>query len=717
MKGKIFSIFVCVLILAGLIQPSLIFSQPIETSILKPEASAAVGQRPASGTLTTKDSATPFPEISYEPNPLVPGSQPITNDLAKGLEIVKGTLSLRNPQTKIAPSHFGHPGYGEVAFLYDKAVDALVFKAVGYQEEAEAVLDYFAQRLRIPLKEVRRNADSNGIYGILKLYPSLDEPRAVGLVNAFNCASTQREGRSKVEYWTTPGPLAFLVLAFLSVDREKYLAEAIKIGRVLRVMQRADGGIADGDREPEGVNTEPHVDSYAAFLALYEATGDSRWKRAAERAWQWFVDNVYHPDSGVIHQGIHKDQPGEIFATDVYSWTMAGPAGDRIPLEALSRLTDRMLRQGLSRVTIELPDGITRTVTLVDFADVRDMRVVVDRSGFHPMGSIEWIGGVILALQKNAVRFWEAGDSRNREQAQFYKALAEYFMAEAMKSYYRIDGVDGKLSFYATGQWVPTAHGWRTPYFYVKDPEGHPVIKGGSTIGAWPVLPLIRQNPFVLKDNYGIIYDAIPTEDEEALKVDAYLTSIVRERSYTELVPVEMAEGVGDVTEMWQYNQRMFQAFNAGDYYAAILWAEKITENAEWVRKAKDEQRRKFREIGGLVDYPWGAALSQAKPEERAILKYPMLNEVGAAMWGLAVSHFKLGNISEAKAWIRTIIEELPYHQIFAPDGPGYWNALVSWENNPGGTFLDSELGELYREILFEKGLVTALPKSFPVKR
>jgi hypothetical protein len=537
------------------------------------------------------------------------------------------------------------------------------------------------------------------------------------LVNAFNCTSTERAGRSKAEYWTTPGPLAFLALAFLSVDREKYLSEAVKIGRVLRAMQRADGAVTDGDREPDGINTEPHMDCYAAFLALYEATGDKQWKEAAERAWEWFVNNVYHPDAGVIHQGIHNEKPRELFATDVYSWTMAGPAGDRMPLEVLERLTDRMLRQGLSRITIELPDGITRTVTLVDFADVKDMRIVVDRNGYHPMGSIEWIGGVILALQKNAVRFWEAGDSGNRNKARFYKALAEYFMAEAVKSYYRIDGLDGKLSFYATGQWVPTGHGWRTPYFYVKDPQGHPVVKGGSTIGAWPVLPLNHQNPFIMKDNYGLIYDAIPTGEEQSLEVDTYITSLVRERNYTELVPLEMAEGVGEITEMWQYNQKMFQAFIAGDYYAAILWAEKITGNAEWVRKAKEEQHRKAREIGGLVDYPWGAALAQARAEERAILKYPLLNEVGAAMWGLAVSHFKLGNITEAKAWIRTIIDAVPYHQIFAPDGPGYWNALVSWEANPGSTQLDSEMAELYREVLSEMGLTSALPKSILLKK
>jgi len=67
-----------------------------------------------------------------------------------------------------------------------------------------------------------------------------------------------------------------------------------------------------------------------------------------------------------------------------------GRGGERIPLDVIERLTDRMLRRGLARVTLELPDGKIKTVTLVDFADVQDMRITADRGGFHPMGP--WSG-------------------------------------------------------------------------------------------------------------------------------------------------------------------------------------------------------------------------------------------------------------------------------------------------------------------------------------
>jgi hypothetical protein len=89
---------------------------------------------------------------------------------------------------------------------------------------------------------------------------------------------------------------------------------------------------------------------------------------------------------------------------------------------------------------------------------------------------------------------------------------------------------------------------------------------------------------------------------------------------------------------------------------------------------------------------------------------------MGTAMWGMAVSQLKLGNTADAKAWVKTLIETVPLHQIFAPSGPGYWNAIISWEDNPGGTVLDAEMGAIYREVLQEMGIRSAVPKIFAVK-
>ncbi|MBF0619997.1 MAG: AGE family epimerase/isomerase, partial [Candidatus Omnitrophica bacterium] len=574
-------------------------------------------------------------------------------------------------------------------------------------------LDYFSDRLRIPMSEIRKYSDANGIYGILKLLPSVDDPKTVGLVNALDRTSLAREGRAQLEYWSTPGPMAFLVFAFLQVDREKYLPDALRLGEALRGMQREDGAITDGDRNPVNVHTEPHMDTMSAFLQLYEVTHDEQWKAAADRAWGWFEKNVYRPEQGIIYQGIRGAAPSEVFATDTYSWTMCGPAGDRLPLDVLQALTDRMLERSVSRVTLELPDGKTKTVTLVDFADINDKRILTDRGGFHPMGSVEWIGGVILALQKNAVRFWEAGDEIAQRKARIYKALAEYFTRQALDSFYTINGLDGLLSFYATGQWIPTGHGWRTPYFYVKDKTGRPIIQGGSSIGSWPVLPLMRKNPFFIHDQYGAVYDVIPHSADTDQEAASYVDTLVASRAFQETVPKNIAEGVGESPEMWRYNQNMFLAFGSGDYYAAIMWAEKVLADKDFVERAKEQQKRKEREVGGLVDYPWGTATEKANDAFHAVQRYSLLNDVGAAMWGLAVAHFKLNDRDQAKAWIRTMIETVPYHQIYAPDGPGYWNAIVSWETNPGGTALDAEMGTLYHEVLVSMGKSSAMPKVY----
>ncbi len=714
MGQKIISVVIIAILCAQPVLTPLAFAQRDSGTVSISDLSRLVGPEPVLASL-------PFRQASgLSDQGQIISRKPFTQDdemSTMATEITQGILALTNSQTKIAPSHLGQLSMQKIAFLYDKAVDALVLKAAGRDVEAHAIMDFFSAKLQIPMEEIRRYADANGIYGMLKLVPSVDDPRAVGFVNAFDVTSSAKEGEATLEYWTTPGPLAFVIMAFLYVDREKYRTDAIKLGEALLVMQRENGGISDGDRGPANIHTEPHMDSFSAFLQLYAVTGDQKWKDAAEKAWRWFEKNVYQPQSDTIYQGIRGVTPSEIFATDTYSWTMAGPAGDRLPLKVLEGLTNRMLRQGLSRVTLELPDGNTKTLTLIDFADVKDPRITADRGGFHPMGSVEWIGGVIMALQKNAVRFWQAGDAENRQKAKFYKALAESFTAEAIKSFYRINGLKGMLAFYATGQWIATGHGWHTPYFYVKDKEGNAVIKGGSTIGSWTVLPMKRQNPFQLDDHYGDVYDAISLEASDQENAKDYINGIIRERSFAETVPTEIMEGAGESPEMWRYNQQMFLAFTAGNYFAAIMWAEKSVKDPAWAAGAREQEIRKERELGGLVDYPWGTAPETEKDMQRSIARYSLLNEMGAAMWGLAVSHYRLGNLVEAKAWIRSLIESFPLHQIYAPNGPGYWNALVSWETNPGGTALDDEMGRIYRDVLKEMGRTTALPNVVSVKK
>jgi hypothetical protein len=676
------------------------------------------------------------------------GTEGVNIDTQKILDMPGITNSIvvaRNADTDLSPSHLGHPGYENLAFLYDKAVDALVLKAAGSQKEAEDVLDYFAARLFIPRDEVKARADTNEVYGIMKLFKYKGSGRrpVKAVINALDITSLKRQGKGELEFHTTPGPTSFMIFAMLIVNPEKYKFYAITLGEVLLAMQDRDGGIRDGDRAPDKIHTEPHVDGCAALYMLYDITGDDKWRIAADKGVKWFKRNVYHPREGTIDQGLWAGKENKIFAEDVYSWTMAGPVGDKIPLDILKKLTDTVLRKSLVKITVSLPDGNTRTLTLVDFTDPQDEDVKKVRKGFHPMGSVEWTGGAILGLQKNAVRFWDAGD---KEAAGFYKAMAEILMGEAMRSFYYLDDVKGRVTFYGTGQGVEIApfgsiesglsSGWKTPYYYVKTAEGTTLVKGGSFVGAWPILPYVGINPFILNDKYRQTYDVIPHSEADIKKAQDYFDSILANRSYTEEVPVQAPESGTQIVEPGVFTAKMWAAFETAylakdhenyveaqaGFKEALKWAEKVVDNPTWVKLAKRDNEMKEKEAGGIIAYPWGQVIPDNNSElHLAILRYPILNEMGASMWGLATANFELGNYTDSKYWMKQLIESFPMHQIpVTEEGAayqgnnmikGYWNALVSWEDSVGGTDRDSQMGVLYRQVLKEMGRETAKPK------
>jgi hypothetical protein len=381
------------------------------------------------------------------------------------LDIARGIVALQDHQTCLPPSHWGHPGFDDLTYLYDASVAALILHAAGGQYQAEAVclLKYFHERLQIPLETIQLEADINGQHGILKLFTTI-EPRcgmpltACVPINALDRTSTEPEGRGLGEWFSPPGPVSFMLFAMAQVNptKEKEYDGSIQIlETALRAMQAADGGVRDGDRLPDAVHTEPHVDAASAFLIASGHPIESiPWPDPAERAWVWFRDHVLDLENGVIYQGwrYESGDPGEpstIFATDAHSWTMAGPFGDRIAqefgLEVLKQLSLTLLHRGLVEITWTRPDGITQTHLLFDFTDPAGpevMRPIVDdhrhpdygvaRGGYHPLGSTEWTAGVVLAFQKNAVRFWKAGD---QETAEWFKALADALEVEGGLSF------------------------------------------------------------------------------------------------------------------------------------------------------------------------------------------------------------------------------------------------------------------------------------------
>ena len=406
-------------------------------------------------------------------------------------KISNSIIRLRDPNTNLPPSHPGHPGFERVAFLYDLAVDALVLYAADKKDEAEDILDYFDQRLAIPQEEVINLADDNNIYGILKIFNYNKNKIAIGTVNAVDITSTRMQGRGILEYVTTPGPVAWAILAFLHVNPEKYLPSAIKLGQLLMAMQGEDGGVRMGDKSKDTVGIEFNNDSYSAFLMLYEITKDERWKRAADKAYDWFCKYALDSNKGIIIMGKTGDFYDRGFAVDSYSWTMLGAVGERLPLDIQEKAMEYFLSRCLVKITLPLPDGTVKELTLVDFSDPTTKDMLRIRHGFHPMGTIEWTSGVVMALQKNAVRFQKIGFTST---AHKYKVIAEILLKSCLDAYYKTVCQKQKvtLAFYATGQGIPVGPfgginetedgGWWSPYWYT---TGKDKIRGGSLISSY----------------------------------------------------------------------------------------------------------------------------------------------------------------------------------------------------------------------------------------
>ncbi|MCM8812662.1 MAG: hypothetical protein NC924_01835 [Candidatus Omnitrophica bacterium] len=643
--------------------------------------------------------------------------------------VVRNLAARQDPFTKLLVSHTGHPGYERLGFLDDQALAALFLRAVGEPARAEEILDYFAALLAVPAAGVMQYADVNDLCGVLKLVPAPNQEMPWrGFINAFDVQARAWCGAGQLDYDSTPGPQAFLALAMLQVNPERYRQAAVALGEALLLLQRRDGAIPDGDRNPENVYTEPHLDVYALFLSLAQLTKDKKWSQAAVRCYEWFSRTVLHAEEGVIDQGTHAGKPHRIFATDCYSWTMAGPAGDRLSPAVRVRLSERMLRSALVQISVPLPDHRTVTAVLADFSNPEDSRVQDVRQGFYPLGSVEWTGGVILALQKNAARFWSEGD---HAAARRYKAIAELLLTETARCFFA-DGKGGLTSFYASGQGIAVGPfnaentaAWRTPYFHCR--RGTATQYGGSISSLWALFPLLRVNPLQPGDAYGRVYDQIPYADADQATAQEFLTRTTESRRQQESVP-SFPESAADLEEPRYYNARMWRAWeqaeaagakkNKAARLAALeevrFWAEASLAHPEWRQAARAENRLKQEKYGGIIYYPWGMSTPlNIHPLHAAIWSYPVLNEIGTVFWAAVTACEALGKIPAAVSWIEQLLDEAPLHQIAAVQGGvivGYWNALDAWENNPAGEERNERIARLLADIKKRRAVTDVAP-------
>ncbi len=641
---------------------------------------------------------------------------PISDPREFANKIAQGLLKNANEETGLIPSHFGHPGYENIAYLYDLAHNAIELKLTGHIHEARKITDYLAARLRIPEDTVEKSKNLHGTYGI-RMIVDLEEYRVKGLVNALDVRNTSTAGQGSLEYLTTPGPMAWMGLAFLHIDPKEYLTEAIQMGEGLLLMMDEKGGIRDGNRGPNNIHVEPHMDSYALFRALAQITGDQKWKEAEDKTLAWFLNNALDPEKGTIYQGIWDGRPSPPHATDAYTWSIAS-AHEHLSLDTLKKLIATVEAKSLVNITFTRPDAKTVQVIMSDFTDPSDPEVQapsqslfdgIHRGEYHPAGSAEWLAGYILMLQVAAVKSWEAGD---KEYAIAAKSKANALLENAAESFHEYEG--GRYASYATGQWLATAFNWRTPLWT------HP--GDGSTSSAWFIFVLLGFNPFdvINGDKLARELEEIPTlPREEALEL---LRKSVVHPPFIEKGPQDLPKELFTVDQpAWFLNEAgqhggawgaLNDARKTGDkeiYQEAIVWASSAFD--KWGRLAEQENRVKSEEVNGIVKSVWGDEKNNDSTSSvyQTIWRYPLLNEITSAVWVLAQAHFDLGQPEEAEKWLNWLAE-YNLGQIHSPQARAYWNPCKSLESG------EEEMESLFKKVLRDRGMGSAQPSEVPVE-
>lgn len=436
--------------------------------------------------------------------------------------IIQGLLCLSNPKNHLPPSHFAHQDqiiseetFNRTIFLYDAAIWAILLNHTGHQDKARKVLDFIAQHYH----------QKSGMIGNFE--------GASCIRNAFDIYT----GDGILEWLMTPGPMTFLVFAYLDMHQSTksmaYKRMAIRLGEALLKMQKKDGGVYDGDRSPDVVNTEPHMDAFMAFLRLYALTNEETWMAAAQQAYDFFLRHLYDAEKGMIHQGTLRTNP---HATDAYTWTLLGKAGDFLSPKENIRLTDYYLEKCLVKSTLHLPNGKYTSLYGLDFSDPHE--VVYARGGVHPMVSLEWTAGAAASLQVVAIRLWKAfgetGDETYSQKAIEYKALAEFLLWNISKGFYSLPDMkkEGLLGFYASGQSVPIGHGWSSMNFHYRDPADQ-IKKGGSLISAWAIFPAIAYNPLT-GEYYSKDLHSIPLRPKDAENIAQKCAAMAKNRAIKE---------------------------------------------------------------------------------------------------------------------------------------------------------------------------------------
>ncbi|MCR4338069.1 MAG: hypothetical protein NUV91_09730, partial [Candidatus Omnitrophica bacterium] len=350
------------------------------------------------------------------------------------------------------------------------------------------------------------------------------------------------------EWWNSfdlavhAGPNAWLGLGAVQEytrDRdESELTIAKERADFLMKLQNKDGGIRMGPKEQyhsEGndffwrlKSTENNMSALYFFDALYQITGDVKYKKVADRIYIYIRDKMFDPAEHIFRRGEREVSDGnwqvdshENFATDATNWAplermLNDPFFGNTRTERLEEF-ERIIRSTLARTGVYNKEG---KLLGVDYSTIR--------SEGNRVISIEWSSQFALRMLRVAQEYGAIGEKEKAEE--YLKMYHE--LVENLKPYFDQDKGVAPYAVYPDGRVaeVDTGHGWTTAtasaavastYYGFAVSGFDPLLVGGS-------LQQGGVNPFVLDVGVAAVGVKVTEKEAAATSPVAKLAATIR---------------------------------------------------------------------------------------------------------------------------------------------------------------------------------------------
>lgn len=207
------------------------------------------------------------------------------------------------------------------AFSYDNALAAMAFVSENMQTEAAELLDAFVYAVKNDRQSPGRVRNAYAA-GIIEAIPGWESgARLPGWYDADD-GETGTWYEDRYQAGSNAGNTSYVALALLQYDArygsETYVETAGQLMDwvIANCSSEGDGFTAGFDGWAEGdepvvypltyKSIEHNIDAYAAFIRLYELTGNEDYNRAAESALA-FIGSMYDEAEGVFYTGTLED--------------------------------------------------------------------------------------------------------------------------------------------------------------------------------------------------------------------------------------------------------------------------------------------------------------------------------------------------------------------------------------------------------------------------